>query len=231
MYSTVTFAFVLDLADPYDTDFTGIIDVRATAGLIVNVFNADSANVTHTSWWLHGHRPHEFRALVQLDFGDCAEDDRVRLRDKRVDACRQVLFVERMLAEIEIQPALVGADRSARHWHGDERAKQVHAGVHAHVSVTPFPVDRNIYRVTGLQPVVTGVELVFYLLERITFSGIQHFVCYSIWTCQGSRVRGLSTTQRIENCCVEFDPLAIYCSDGCRELFLIAVFVVGSFYT
>lgn len=53
MYSTVTFALILDLADPHDPDFARIVHVGTTTGLIVDVFNADSANIAHSSGRLH----------------------------------------------------------------------------------------------------------------------------------------------------------------------------------
>jgi len=56
MYSTVAFSLVFNLADPNYTDFTRIVYVRATTGLVVDVFDSHSTNITHTSWRLHGHR-------------------------------------------------------------------------------------------------------------------------------------------------------------------------------
>jgi hypothetical protein len=169
VYATVAFAFVLYLADPYGPDFIGVVYVGAATGLVIDIFDAHGSNIACASRRLHGHRPHEFRAFVEFGFCDRTKNNAVRLCDEHVNARGQVFFVDLVFAEVEIQPAFFGPDRTACHRYGDERSEEMHAGVHSHVSESPLPVNRRIDRVAGLEPVIIAVELVPYLIGRIAF--------------------------------------------------------------
>lgn len=119
MDAAIAFALVLDLTDTDGADLTRVVNMRAAARLEVDLFNAHGSYVAGASRWLHRHRPDQLRALVELDFGDCSERHRVRFRNELVNACREVFLVDLMLAEVEIQSALLRPDRATRDRHGD----------------------------------------------------------------------------------------------------------------
>src|SRR3546814_14117688 len=60
--------------------------------------------------------------------------------DQPVDLGRDVLFIERFFADVEIEAAFVRTDLAARHAVRDDGAEQMQAGVHAHVPAAAAPI-------------------------------------------------------------------------------------------
>ena len=82
MDASVTFALVLNLADAHVADLLRVVHVRAAARLIIDIGDADGANIAGAARRLHRHRAHQFRTFVELDFRDRAELDRVCAGDE-----------------------------------------------------------------------------------------------------------------------------------------------------
>jgi hypothetical protein len=59
---------------------------------------------------------------------------------------------ERIVGQVEVQPALFGPYRAPGDLRvADDRAEQVQAGVHAHVTVTRCPVEQQVDLRSGLE--------------------------------------------------------------------------------
>ena len=108
--AAIAFAFVFNLANAHRTDFTRVIDVRTATGLEVDVANAHGPYVTGAARRLYGHRSDQFRSFVELGLAYGAENDGMGIGDEIVDTPGQVLFVNLVIAEIEVEPAFVRAD-------------------------------------------------------------------------------------------------------------------------
>ena len=89
---------------------------------------------------LDAHGADEAGIVSKLLVGDPAKAHRMIRRDKRKKLLGQVILVDyTCLADVEIEPAFLGADRPAGYWKRDERTEKVERRVHAHVAVASLP--------------------------------------------------------------------------------------------
>ena len=71
--------------------------------------------------------------------------------DERVEPLLDLLLRRDLAAvEVEIEPALLGADRAAGDREGEDDGEEVQAGVDAHVPMAALPVERRLDRLARL---------------------------------------------------------------------------------
>src|SRR3546814_8363913 len=135
--------------------------------------------------------------------------------DQPVDLGRDVLFIERFFADVEIEAAFVRTDLAARHAVRDDGAEQMQAGVHAHVPVAAVPIDDGgNLRPRFRQHAAFGGDM--HDRVAIAFYSGGHPDLAALGKTPTAAVARLAAAGRVENRAIEDDSAAVIDGDDLR---------------
>jgi len=137
----------------------------------------------------------------------------VILADKAVQLIGQRLFIQRVIANVEIQSALFFADLSASHATRNQGTEKVHGRVHAHQTIAAIPVDSSRYRRAGFR-------------ERLSFLRHMNDVAFNLdrgadpdrttLPSQRTGIARLSAAGVVKDCPIKNDAAAVVYLDHSR---------------
>ena len=164
---------------------------------------------------LHRQGADQLGIAFQLRLADRAIADGMVGGDQRVQLFRQHVLVESRLLQIEVEPALAFADRTAGDAALHDGAEEVEGGVHPHMRVAARPVDLRVDLVADRgQRTARGRDVPHPLgavLDRV-HDGHRAAVRHP----QDAAVAGLPTAGGIENRPIQTDTLGTDGDDGRR---------------
>ena len=215
-------AFFLDLADTHHADFGRGPQVCTTAGLQVHPFDFQQPYPAGAFRRLNGHRPYQLGLGLEFLVADPAAADRVVGRYQRPQFLRNLLLVDGIF-HVEIEAALRGRNIAAGNAVLEDRTEQMHRRMHAHVKVTPVPVDG------GADPGADRWKFGTFFREMADRAAIA-VACVddrhrSAVPFDRAGIPGLTAAHRVEDGPVEFDPAVARRRD--RRLAILEVGIIA----
>jgi hypothetical protein len=123
--------------------------------------------------------------------------------DQRVQLALDLGLVQHELAHVEVEPRAIGADLAAGDTGWNHGAKQMHAGVHAHMSVPPRPVNLGDDTLADRRCGLSRCQNMQHLPGRCTLAGICDRKRMAVAAAHRTAIAGLAAAGRIKNRAVQ----------------------------